>query len=59
MPVSYVGHATVLFQVAGLNILTDPLYSERASAFSFAESKRVRVPGVDFDSLPRIDVVLG
>lgn len=56
--VSYVGHATVLLQVAGLNILTDPLYSERASPFSFTGPKRVRAPGVDFDSLPRIDVVL-
>lgn len=55
---TYVGHATVLLQVAGLNILTDPLYSERASPFSFAGPRRVRVPGIDFDSLPRIDVVL-
>lgn len=43
--VSYVGHATVLVQVAGMNILTDPVWSERASPVSFAGPKRVREPG--------------
>lgn len=56
--VTFVGHATVLIQVAGLNILTDPLWAERASPFSFAGPKRVQPPGVAFDALPRIDVVL-
>lgn len=56
--VSYVGHATVLVQVAGINILTDPVWSERASPLPFAGPKRVREPGVAFEDLPRIDIVL-
>jgi len=58
MLVTWIGHATVLVQTAGLNILTDPIWSERASPFSFAGPKRVRVPGVRFEDLPKIDVVL-
>lgn len=53
-----VGHATVLIQAAGLNILTDPVWSERASPLRFAGPKRVTVPGIAFDSLPAVDVVL-
>jgi len=56
--VTYVGHATVLLQTQGLNILTDPIWSERASPLSFAGPKRVAVPGVRFEDLPPIDVVL-
>jgi L-ascorbate metabolism protein UlaG (beta-lactamase superfamily) len=56
--VTFVGHATVLIQVAGLNILTDPVWSERASPFGFAGPKRVQAPGLTFDALPPIDVVL-
>lgn len=56
--VTHIGHATVLIQLAGLNILTDPIWSDRASMFSFAGPKRVTVPGVGFDALPQIDVVL-
>jgi L-ascorbate metabolism protein UlaG (beta-lactamase superfamily) len=58
MRVTWVGHSTVLVQVAGLNILTDPIWSERASPFSFMGPKRVREPGVRFDDLPHIDLVL-
>jgi len=56
--VTYVGHATVLLQTQGLNILTDPIWSERASPLSFAGPKRVAAPGVGFEDLPHIDVVL-
>lgn len=56
--VTYVGHATVLLQTQGLNILTDPIWSERASPVSFAGPKRVAAPGVRFEDLPSIDVVL-
>lgn len=55
---SYVGHATVLIQVDGLNILTDPIWSERASPFSWIGPKRVIDPGIQFQNLPKIDVVL-
>ncbi|RDJ09630.1 MBL fold metallo-hydrolase [Rhizobium grahamii] len=56
--VTMVGHATMLIQVAGLNILTDPVWSDRASPFGFAGPKRVVAPGIAFDDLPPIDLVL-
>jgi len=56
--VTFVGHATFLIQVAGINLLTDPVYSERASPVSFAGPRRVRAPGVRFDDLPTISLVL-
>lgn len=56
--VSYVNHASFLIQVAGFNVLTDPIYSERASPFSWVGPKRRRKPGVDFDKLPQIDYVV-
>jgi L-ascorbate metabolism protein UlaG (beta-lactamase superfamily) len=56
--VSFVGHATLLLQTGGLNILTDPVWSERVSPVSFAGPRRVRDPGVAFDKLPPIDAVL-
>ena len=58
MRVTWIGHATVLVQVEGLNILTDPIWSERASPFSFIGPSRVRAPGVRFEDLPRIHVVV-
>lgn len=54
----FVGHATVLLQTGGLNILTDPLWSQRASPVTFAGPKRVNPPGIAFEDLPKIDVVL-
>ncbi len=56
--VTMVGHATMLIQVAGLNILTDPVWSQRVSPLSFVGPKRVNPPGVAFDRLPDIDLVL-
>jgi L-ascorbate metabolism protein UlaG (beta-lactamase superfamily) len=58
MRVTFVNHATLLLQMDGLNILTDPIWSERASPVSFAGPKRVRPPGIRFEDLPPIDVVL-
>ena len=55
---SYVGHVSWLIQTAGLNILIDPVWSERASPVSFAGPKRVNDPGIAFDKLPAIDAVL-
>jgi L-ascorbate metabolism protein UlaG (beta-lactamase superfamily) len=55
---SFIGHASILLQTGGLNILLDPVWSERASPVSFAGPKRVNVPGVAFDDLPPIDVAL-
>lgn len=56
--VTWIGHATFLFQVDGLNVLTDPQWSERASPLSFAGPRRLVLPGVRFEDLPRIDVVV-
>ena len=55
---TFVGHATVLLQTEGLNILTDPIWSERASPVQFLGPKRVHAPGIDFSALPPIDIVL-
>ncbi len=55
--VTFVNHSTVLIQVAGLNILTDPVWSERVGPFSWVGPERAVQPGVPFDQLPPIDVV--
>ncbi len=56
--VTFINHATHLIRFPGLNVLTDPIYSERASPISWAGPKRIHEPGIPFDQLPRIDVVL-
>jgi len=56
--VTMVGHASLLIQAAGLNLLTDPVWSDRASPFSFVGPRRVASPGIAFEDLPPIDVVL-
>lgn len=56
--ISYVGHVTFLIQVDGINILTDPVWSDRASPFGFIGPARVQKPGIQFDNLPKIDIVL-
>lgn len=57
--VTFVGHDTFLLQYpSGINILTDPVWSERASPFTWLGPKRVRRPGIAFEDLPRIHAVL-
>jgi L-ascorbate metabolism protein UlaG (beta-lactamase superfamily) len=56
--ITFVNHATLLIQMEGMNILTDPHWSERASPFSWAGPKRHRAPGIRFEDLPPIDLVL-
>lgn len=56
--VTFVNHATTLIQMDGMNILTDPIWSDRCSPVSFAGPKRHRPPGIRFEELPKIDVVL-
>ena len=53
-----IGHASVLIQAGGLNVLTDPVWSERASPLPFGGPRRVWAPGVAFEALPPIDAVL-
>jgi L-ascorbate metabolism protein UlaG (beta-lactamase superfamily) len=56
--ITFIGHSTVLIQSPAANVLIDPVYSERASPFSFAGPRRVRASGVRFDDLPPISLVL-
>ena len=55
---TWVGHSSVLLQLGGLNILTDPVWSTRASPVSFAGPRRWVPPAIDFAALPPIDIVL-
>ena len=55
---TWVGHSTFLVQIGGLNVLTDPMWSERASPLRFVGPKRWVPPGIPIDQLPPIDVVL-
>jgi L-ascorbate metabolism protein UlaG (beta-lactamase superfamily) len=56
--ITYINQATVLIQTDSLNILTDPIWSQRASPVSWAGTKRVRAPGISLEDLPKIDVIL-
>ena len=56
--VTSIGHATFLIQLDGLNILTDPIWSDRCSPVSWAGPKRHQNPGIRFEDLPPIDAVL-
>ncbi|HEY1765040.1 MAG TPA: MBL fold metallo-hydrolase [Opitutaceae bacterium] len=53
-----VGHATVLLRTATASVLTDPIFSKRASPVAWLGPRRVAAPGVAFDDLPRTDAVL-
>lgn len=55
---TFVNHATVLIELPGLNLLTDPVWAERASPVQWAGPKRRRQPGMKLKDLPKIDVVL-
>jgi L-ascorbate metabolism protein UlaG (beta-lactamase superfamily) len=55
---TFIGHATFLLQIAGLCILTDPIWSERASPVPFAGPRRVRAPGQPLHALPGVDLLL-
>ena len=56
--VTWIGHATLLIQLDGVNILTDPQWSDRASPLSFAGPRRVTAPGMRMEDLPPIHVVV-
>lgn len=58
MIVTYVNHASCLIQIGSLNILTDPHYSDRASPVTWAGPKRFHTPGIPYEDLPPIHVVL-
>lgn len=56
--ITWIGHATFLVQVAGVNLLTDPIFSQRCSPVSFSGPERVARPGLTFDELPEIHAVV-
>ena len=56
--ITFVNHSTFLIQADGINFLTDPVWSKRTSPFQWAGPRRRRPPGIRFEDLPKIDVVL-
>jgi N-acyl-phosphatidylethanolamine-hydrolysing phospholipase D len=56
--ITWVGHSTFLVQMEGVTFLTDPMFSSRASPFSFMGPRRMVPPGVPPDALPKIDFAL-
>jgi N-acyl-phosphatidylethanolamine-hydrolysing phospholipase D len=56
--VTWIGHSTLLIQLDGLNVLTDPHWGDRASPLGWAGPRRLSAPGLRFEDLPRIDAVL-
>lgn len=58
LKITFVNHSTFLIQWRGKNILTDPIWSERTSPVAFAGPKRMRPPGIRFEDLPAIDLVI-
>ena len=58
MVATWVGHATVLVQTQGINILTDPVWADVAGPFGLVGPRRVAPPGIRFQDLPKIDLVL-
>jgi L-ascorbate metabolism protein UlaG (beta-lactamase superfamily) len=56
--ITFIGHATFLIQTSAGNILTDPIYSERAGPLNLMGPRRVRLPAVEFADLPPISTVL-
>ncbi len=55
---TFVNHSTVLLQTSGVNILTDPVWSRRVSPVQFAGPQRHRAPGIRFEDLPPIQLLL-
>jgi L-ascorbate metabolism protein UlaG (beta-lactamase superfamily) len=56
--ITFVNHSTFLIQVDGLNILTDPVWAHRVSPFTWAGPRRMKMPGIRFEHLPKIHVVV-
>ena len=55
---TWVGHSTLLIQIGGMNVLTDPVWSERVSPIAFMGPRRWMRPGIALSELPPIDIVL-
>ena len=57
--VTFIGHSTFLIQTAAGNVITDPMYSERAGPLNLLGPRRVRPPAVTFDESPMVAVLKG
>ena len=55
---TWIGHSTVLLQIGGMNVLTDPVFSQRAFPVQWMGPRRVMDPALAIDALPPLDVVL-
>src|SRR5450830_621146 len=55
---TWIGHASTLVQASGLNVLTDPMFSQRAFMVQWLGPQRQQPPGLTLAQLPHIDVVL-
>ena len=55
---TWIGHATFLVQLDGLNVLTDPHWGNRTSPLAFAGPRRLVPPGLRFEDLPHVDAVI-
>src|ERR1700730_16833111 len=55
---TWIGHSTVLLQIAGLNVITDPVFSQRASPVQWAGPRRIMDAALPITALPPLDVVL-
>lgn len=53
-----IGHSTVLLQYRGINILTDPIFSERSSFSQSIGPKRYTAPALTIDQLPKINIIV-
>jgi N-acyl-phosphatidylethanolamine-hydrolysing phospholipase D len=56
--VTWIGHSTILLQIGGLNVLTDPVFSPRAFPVQWMGPRRVMDPALEIEALPPIDIVL-
>lgn len=56
--VTWFGHSSVLLQMHGMNILIDPIFSERSSPFQWIGPKRFSCPSIGVRQLPHIDILL-
>ena len=58
MRITYVGHATLLIEIAGVTVLTDPNFDDALGFALGSRLRRVSAPGIALDRLPRLDLVL-
>lgn len=56
--ITWIGHSSFLIQYQGRTLLTDPIFSDRASPFSFAGPQRYTAPAIKLAQLPPIDAVI-